>query len=48
MTDGDIVFTYKDIERIGMEKMSDKIRKYIYGGADQHQCVERNKNDIKK
>ncbi|CAD5112979.1 DgyrCDS2183 [Dimorphilus gyrociliatus] len=43
-----IVFSYKDIERLGKTNLSDKLIKYIYGGADQHQCVERNKTDIEK
>lgn len=42
------VFTYNDIEKLGKEKMSDRLAKYIYGGADQHQGVERNMKDLEK
>lgn len=41
------VFCLDDIEKIGREKMDPSVAKYVYGGADQHQGVARNRNAMK-
>lgn len=45
---GPTVFCLDDIEKIGREKMDAGVAKYVYGGADQHQAVSRNRNTMRK
>ncbi|CAD5112777.1 DgyrCDS1989 [Dimorphilus gyrociliatus] len=41
-------FCLEEMEKIGREKMDKSVAKYIYGGADQHQAVSRNREAIKE